>query len=255
MTQKLCRKLLKNLTLGLALFGQPLLAVEDDQVNMLYDLNPPYFYVQEDGQLTGLSYRHVMSVMEKASLKVNWTQSNYLRLFRTIKNSAKPYCAAGYSQRPERLESAQIVAPFRTSSALYIATKASKKGLFQSYDTVEQVVAAQNLTGGFISGATYGGLIPDNHQAVTHNKIFVSGSDLDMARLVIYDRVDYVLLFKEQADYFRDTLKKGSDLIIVEALSKDLERQTYFYCSKNLDPMTVKKLKDAFAVKDSGKGF
>lgn len=255
MTVKLGRTLLKSLVLGVAFFWPPLQAVADDQVNMLYDLNPPYFYIKEDGQLTGVNYDHVMSIMKQASLSVNWTQSNYLRLFRTIKNSPKPYCAAGYSLKPDRLESAQVVAPYRASSTLYIATKESKKVLFKNFHSIEQVIADKNLTGGFVSGAAYGGLIPDVHDVVTSNRIFVSGSDLDMARLVIHDRVDYVLLFKEQVEYFRNTIEKGNDLTIVEALLKDLNRQTYLYCSKNLDPVIVKKLQDAFAAKNSDKGF
>lgn len=229
------------LILGGGMMATAAAQITQAPVTLHFNERPPYL-MERDGVLTGLTGAPAVAAFTRAGIAFTLRETPAARQLELVRQSAGVDCAVGWFKNEERAGFARI------TRAVYqdrpqIALVAAYKPVPKTGDAIETVMGNKDLTllvkQGYSYGRSLDGLMarlrPTIRAAVVEN--------VQMVRMVLAGRSDYMLTAPEEADGLIAALgSQGKVIRKVEFTHMPPGESRHILCSKNMPDSLFNKL-------------
>ena len=213
-----------------------------EELRMLYFDRPP-FYVTQQGKPGGLVLEPLTAVFEQAGIQPLWVAMPPNRILFELREHPTPQCAPGWFASDERRRWAVFSEPIWRDGPMVALVHPGRADIVRRAGTLAAVLADHDLRLGFVSGFNMGEtverMIADEGIKVTR----VSGSQLQLARMVAGLRIDLTLVQAEEADLL--VAEAGGPVEVVPLADLPPGPQRYLMCSQSVPDYLIDQLNRA----------
>lgn len=213
-------------------------------VTLHFNERPPYL-VADDGVLTGLTGAPAVAAFTRAGIAFTLSETPAARQLEWVRKSAGVDCAVGWFKNQERAGFARITRPIYHDRP-QIALVAAHKRVPQNGDPIELVLGNKDLTLLVKQGYSYGRALDDLMTRLRPTVRTAVVENVQMARMVLAGRGDYMLTAPEEADGLIQALgPQGRAIRKVEFAHMPPGEPRHILCSKNMPDSLFDKLNRA----------
>lgn len=213
-------------------------------VTLHFNERPPYL-MAGDGVLAGLTGAPAVAAFTRAGIAFTLSETPAVRQLELVRKSAGVDCAVGWFKNEERAGFARI------TRAIYqdqpqIALVPAHKPVPKTGDSVEVVLGNKELTLLVKQGYSYGRALDDLMARLRPTVRTAVVENVQMARMVLAGRGDYMLTAPEEADGLIQALgPQGKAIRKVEFAHMPPGEPRHILCSKNMPDSLFDKLNRA----------
>lgn len=213
-----------------------------EELRMLYFDRPP-FYVTQQGKPGGLVLDPLAAVFEQADIQPLWLAMPPNRILYELREHPTPQCAPGWFATDERRQWAVFSEPIWRDGPMVALVHPARAVQVQRAGSLAAVLDDPDLALGFISGFSMGESI-DRMIAARERKISrLSGSQLQLARMIASGRLDLTLVQIEEAALL--ATDAGGPVEIVPLSDLPPGRQRYLMCSQSVPDHVLEQINHA----------
>ncbi|MFZ3230267.1 MAG: transporter substrate-binding domain-containing protein [Pseudobdellovibrio sp.] len=208
-----------------------------------YAERPPYAVTDLNGQAYGLFSTPIVKALKKAKIPFLWVKTPINRQFLLLKENKNagddPVCAVGYYKTSEREKFTKFSKPYYLSKGLVVVTgikiKKKKDQTFENFMKNHTIILKENYS--------YGPEVDALLLKLNPNKVTTPGEAEQMIEMVTLGHGDYIVMSREEIDYY---IKKGSakktllSVLTFSDLPKGLFR--YLMCSKSVSDQAMDQI-------------
>lgn len=213
-----------------------------EELRMLYFDRPP-FYVTQQGKPGGLVLDPLAAVFEQADIQPLWLPMPPNRILYELREHPTPQCAPGWFATDDRRQWAVFSEPIWRDAPMVALVHPARADQVRRAGSLTMVLADPDLALGFISGFSMGEAI-DRMVAARERKISrLSGSQLQLARMIAGGRLDLTLVQTEEAELL--AAEAGGPVEIISLSDLPPGRQRYLMCSQSVPDHVIEQLNHA----------
>ncbi len=227
-----------------------------EKLNAGYLEFPPYCYTAENGTANGTLILLAARIFNKAGVEFRYQRLPARRILLNIKHFDN-FASVGWFKNPEREEFATFSLPIYKNKPIGLLVRFKDRYKFSRYSTMESLLANTNFKIGHIHGHSAGVYLEPLLQKYPGNVAKISGTKLQMVKMLIAERVDAIILAPEELPVL--VQKSGfSKKEFAHVSFKDIPEgnKRYLIFSKSVAPETISRINKAILeiVGDLNKG-
>ncbi len=169
-----------------------------EPLSLLYDIRPPYYTRDKDGQIGGLVAGLVDRAFVEAGIEVTWERLRFNRQIESIA-TGQAACSPGWFKNPERETFAQFSIPLYRDQPQVIVVETEDAQKFD-HPTLSALFQDKDLRFGAKLSYSYGRFIDTllevHHPPMKRTAHSVQG----LVGLMLQDRFDYTIMSGEEFD-------------------------------------------------------
>jgi polar amino acid transport system substrate-binding protein len=207
-----------------------------------YHHRPP-FYLEDGGQVRGLVIDPISRAFKEAGIPHLWRETPAKRQLELIAAGEDLSCGAGWFKTPEREVYARYTLPVYRDKPTVAVFRASDDYLPDGPISLDQVLGEWRLTLLAKEGYSYGPYIDGHLQALSPRRIFTTGENRDILRMIEQYRADYSFLSEEEAaELLSDSGFVADRFKIVRFRDVPEGGDRHIMCSKKVSEETMTRL-------------
>lgn len=222
-------------------------AHSQSSLQVFYDERIPYAIAEDTGEVRGLTATPVAEAFQKAGIEFEWKKMPFKRQLATIKSNKKQVCGIGWFKKPEREEFARYSKTIYQDKPTTILSR--KHSDLDQYKSVDQLIKSDSVKLLVKDGFSYGKFLDDLILQEQPTKIVVVGSsNLEMLKMIISGRADYLFVSEEEAEEIIKSAGFPSDQFTLHQFP-DIPpgNNRFLACSKKVSPSSMDQFNQALS--------
>ncbi|MFC4159654.1 hypothetical protein [Chitinimonas lacunae] len=206
-----------------------------------YEIRPPYTDMR-DGKLEGLLGPPAIGALQRAGIDYVLREAPYNRHMALIGRNLEPACAIGRFKTAEREALGKFSEPIYRDQPFVVLVRHGNPRL-HGLRRFDKILADDRLVVAVRENYSYGayadGLLPRAAARVLRSP----ASHADMARMVLHQMADLMMVTADEADSIRRSLGSiGEGLSIWQLEDMRYGELRYFYCARQVDDALLRRL-------------
>lgn len=200
----------------------------------------------ENGTAKGFMIDIARKIASRAGLEFSFQALPQGRAIKALKDKTPDFCLLGLFKNPEREEFATFTKPIYKNKPIGVLVSSAQKAKFAKYSTLADLLSAQDLNLGMVTGFSYGKTIDDMVAKMAGKKENANVTPALLVSMLAAGHIDYMFADAEEYQALAEAAKV--DVKTVELLSfKDIPEgnQRYLLCSKAVPAAIIDRLNAA----------
>lgn len=208
---------------------------------------PPYYVLDGNGAFAGLVAGPTAEAMTRAGIPFVWERMQPNGHLRAVEADRAPICAVGWFRTAEREAYARFTDPVYRDAPIAVLTRADN-GAVTAHDSLRSLLGAPGLRLGTKLGYAFGAEVDAMIHDLAPPLITASQDDAGLARMLLGQRFDYMLLGFEEADTLIEAFgAAGQDLLAMTMPDAPKGNTRHLLCSQSVDPAVIERFNAALA--------
>lgn len=222
-------------------------AVMAESLDVLYFEYPPYYHQLPDGQPSGLIVDLARRVFDRAGIEARFEFIPAKRILYDIQKG-RPVASLGWFKTSEREEFARFSLPIYVNRPVGVLVPRERGGRFQSYDTLEALMASREFFLGRVGGFSDGAYLDSLLARYPDRVVEVPADSVRLLKMLQADRFDFVLIPPEEMeDLLREARMSSADFSLRAMRDIPGGNTRYIMYSKAVDQNLIRRVDDAIA--------
>ena len=173
----------------------------DDQVRLkvFYLEFPPYYFTNTDRKPDGFLLKEADKILRAAGYSPQYEAMPAKRILQHMHTLA-PAVSIGWFKTPEREKFAKFSLPIYQNRPLQVVFLNKNRHLFDSKDTLDQILQDERVSIGLLGGYSYGAVVDHKIKAANPPHQLITGGYPQLFRMLAAERFTYLLVAPEEVD-------------------------------------------------------
>lgn len=230
--------------LGGVAFAAAATAASPPTITVAWRDKPPYHYIEGSGG-KGFLLNRTREVFAAAGLRAEFVEQPQKRIWANFEHGTANYCSISWYRLPEREAVARFSHALHTDAPHTVLASPAALQQVQAHGTLASLMSDRKLTLGVMDGVSYGakldGMIQDSENRVMRRTVSVTG----MLRMLSAGRMSYMLVDREDWQYYRKNEPGLAQLVPREFADMPAGLDRHLVCSRDMKPEVMDKLNRA----------
>ena len=213
-------------------------------ISIEYRDKPPLMHTVQQ-QASGVLNDKTRRIFERAQLPFEFREVPLKRIVRNIQANEQKVCSPGWYKLPEREAFARFSLPIHQDRPHVVLASPTMYAAVQAHGSLKSLLADTKLRLSIVSGVSYGPELDAQIAASPQTVLQVSVTPLQLARMVLAGRADYMFLDEDDLHYFQQQGDLANDSSGISLNDMPAGLQRYIMCSKRVDEADIKRINQA----------
>ncbi|WP_432735759.1 substrate-binding periplasmic protein [Maridesulfovibrio sp. FT414] len=168
-----------------------------ERIEVGYVEFPPHFFTSQNGTANGTLIELATRIFNKAGIEFEYRRLPAKRILLNLEHG-NHFASVGWFKNPEREKIALYSLPIYVNKPIGLLVLNRESYKFEPYKTLEAVMRSNRFKIGLISGHSGGPYVDPIMEKYPENTITITGSKLQLVKMLKNCRVDGVILAPEE---------------------------------------------------------
>lgn len=228
---------------GLSLAALQSLA-EPAPILIEYRDKPPLMHTVQQ-RPAGILLDKTRAIMERARIHASFQEVPLKRIVKNIQSNEQRLCSPGWYKLPERERFARFSLPMHQDRPHVVLSAPAMRSAVQAHANLRALLADARLKLSVVSGVSYGPELDALIAASAQVPMQVSVTPLQLARMVLAGRADYMFLDEDDLRYFQQQGELSAEAAGLSLSDMPAGLQRHLMCSMAVEPASLARINQA----------